>query len=206
MSRSRRYWPQDLTDELFIKRPHAIDQLMNRAQYPPSYPREKAEEELKRAVCEEMRAGRTINSTKNHSSENDFVVRVEIEGREVVYPLIERGNKEGKYQFLVHTVFSREMYTQWSRDGKLGSLGDLPTAEALKNVTPAQQETPVPQSNGATPLIILYRGDGGTLREKETMEKNVTDTILELLMSGASLKDMRVLKEIEFDLKFQLKK
>lgn len=209
MSQSRRYWPPGLEEGVFIKRPHAVEQLMERAKYPRGYSPDLAEEELRNAVVDEIRAGKTLTSYKNHSTANDFVVRVELEGREVVYPLIERGDKAGRFQFLIHTVFSRDMYQQWSRDGKLGSLGDLPQAGVLKSIRPIYTpppEAPMPQSNGTTSLIILYRGDGGTLREKETTEKEVTDAILELLMSGASLKDMRVLKEIEFDLKFQLKK
>jgi len=210
MSRSRRYWPQDLQDELFIKRPHAIEQLFDRAGYPRSYSRDLAEEELRAAVCEEIRAGRTIASNKNHSTTNDFVVRVEIPERDVVYPLVERGEKEGRFQFLIHTVFSREMYQQWSRDGKLGCVGDLPEAAGLKELHKEMKEAPKPLPIKAdvaieegNAIIVFYK-EHGEWREKRTLTQELNKVVVSLLLEGINLSDIRVFKEIHFDLQIKL--
>lgn len=194
--RTNRRWPNDLADELFIKRPHAVEQYRDRAGLPPSYSFERAEEDLRRAVCKEMMDGKMLRNKSGSSKE--FVVRVAPDGFQVVYALVEEGASEGKYKFLIHTVFTQEMYQKWNEDGKLGALGDLPGAKALKEMKPVKQEETKP--NGKSKMMIAWRGDGGKLETKWVEEHNVSGEILMLLQQGHRLDHIEVFKKVKFDL------
>lgn len=198
--RTNRRWPSDLADELFIKRPHAVDQFRERAGLAPSYSFDRAEEDLRRAVCKEMMDGRMLRNKTGRADE--FVVRVAEPGLQVVYALVEEGASGGKFKFMIHTVFTQEMYQKWNDDGKLGSLGDLPQAQVLKEVKPVPKEEPKP--NGKTDMMILWRGDGGKVETKMVAEHNVSGEILMLLQQGHRLDHIEVFKKVKFDLSVKI--
>jgi hypothetical protein len=198
--RTNRRWPNDLNDELFIKRPHAVEQFRERAGLPPSYSFDRAEEDLRRAVVKEMMDGKQLRNKTGRSSE--FVVRVAEPGLEVVYALVEEGAADGRYKFMIHTVFTQDMYQQWNEDGKLGSMGDLPGAKALKEIKPVPKEEPKP--NGKTNMMILWREEGGKIQTKMVEGHNVSGEILMLLQQGCLLKHIEVFQKVKFDLSVKI--
>lgn len=198
--RTNRRWPDDLRDQLFIKRPHALEQLRERAGLPRSYNLDRCEEDLRSAVCEQMMAGKILKSRSFKDSE--FVVRVALPNAEVVYALVETGADGGKYKFLLHTVYTQEMYQQWNEEGKLGALGDLPAAEALKKVDPVPKKEEVPDHQK---FMVLWKGKNGqVVGTKMVPEHLVGGEILILLQQGYSPDRIEVYKKYKFDLSVRL--
>jgi hypothetical protein len=197
MSRSRRYWPKPLQDDLFIKRPHAVEQFMSRAGYPKGYSFDLAEEELREKIVKAMQDGDLLANDKT-GEPNEFVIKVQVPDRKTVYALVERGRKDGEYQFLIHTVFSKEMYDEWRRDGKVGTIADLPQAAALKELEEHVTQT---EEEKEPEFLVQYKNGAGKMLQTEVTEDKLETAIIGLLMQGATLPDIKVYKRHEINLK-----
>lgn len=208
--RSHRRWPADLEDQVFIKRPHAIEQFKERAKLPPSYNFDKAEADLRGAICAALRNGDLIRNTKNHGDpDNEFVVRVALSGYDVVYALVEKGASDGRYPFMCHTVFDQEMYHVWNEEGKIGTIGDLPHAKALKALEEQVKAQPKPKPMAAqidpdAAAVVIFYKLGNAWCDKPTKEEELTQEVGKLLAEGVSLKDIRIFKEIPFKIEIKL--
>lgn len=211
MSQSRRYWPPGLEDLVFIKMPHAAGQYKERAGLPPSYNLEKAQEDLKRLLCEVLRSGDTLHpNTKNHGDpDKEFVVRVHSDGLQPVWVLVEEGATDGKYKYMVHTVFDKTMFDQWNRGQKLGSISDVPGAEALKAVpTVPKPESPKDPIHPDTSKLLIRWLDGQESHEKWANEIAVNGEVLMLIQEGVPLDAISVfrveLKKVKLGLSIKL--
>lgn len=197
MSRSRRYWPKPLTDDIFIKRPHAVEQFMTRAGYPKGYSLDLAEEELRDKVVKAIEKGDLLSNDKT-GEPNEFVIKVQVPGRKTAYALVERGRKDGEYQFLIHTVYSKEMYDEWRQDGKVCTIGDLPQAQALKEL---EEHVPDVNEYREPEFLIVYKNGAGKEQHEEVPESKLEQSVFDLLMTGVRLPDIRVYKRHEIELK-----
>ena len=103
---------------------------------------------------------------------------------------------------MIHTVFTQDMYQQWNEDGKLGSMGDLPGAKALKEIKPVPKEEP--KTNETGNMMVLWRSEGGKIETKMVAEHNVSGEILMLLQQGHQLKHIEVFKKVKFDLSVKI--
>jgi hypothetical protein len=198
---SNRRWPADLEKQLFIKRPHAVEQYRERAQLPSNYNFERAEEDLRTAICEAMRAGKMHRNTRLRGNpDTEFVVRVAPAGFEVVYALIEKGAANGNYPYMCHTVFDQRMFQQWNEEGKIATMRDLPSAAALNDV-PVPPE-PDPDDYGRGLLLVHVTPDGVALHEAD--EQNLQRLIGHLMSEGCNFSNIRLFKEIPFKLTIKL--
>lgn len=211
MSRSRRYWPPGLEDQIFIKMPHAAGQYKERAGLPPSYALERAQEDLRREICAALRGGEQIYpNTKNKGDpDTEFVIRVAGEGLEPVWALIEEGAADGKYKYLVHTVFDKSMFDKWNVGQRLGSMADVPGAEALKQVptVPRKEPESEPIHQDTSKLLMRWKNGDGT-KEKWLGKHEVHGEILTKIQEGVPLGDIKVfkveLKEVKVGLSVKL--
>lgn len=212
MSQSRRYWPPGLEDQVFIKMPHAAGQYKERAGLPPSYNLDRAMEDLKRLLCEALRSGDTIYpNTKNHGDrEKEFVVRVAPEGFQPVWVLVEEGATDGKYKYMVHTVFDKSMFDRWNQGQKLGSISDIPGAEALKAVptVPKPEPPQEPVHPDTSKLLIRWLNGQEEPNEKWVNEIAVNGEVLMLIQEGVPLDAISVfrveLKRVKVGLSIKL--
>jgi hypothetical protein len=177
--------------KFFIKRPHAVEQFRERAKLSKrQYSFERAEQCLREALEDAEMQGLFAESRK----EGEFVARVAIPGCEVVYALIEPGASDGKYEFLVTTVFDQDMYHAWNKDNKLGTVGEVEKNEkALQAIVEDVEHTSKPR------LWVRWKNGSGQMTElKEFVADNVGAHIIELLHKGVKLSDIEVYKQVEW--------
>lgn len=197
MGRSRRYWPPGLEELIFVRWPHAAEQYKERAGFPPSYSLDRVKEDLVRELCEALRRGEAVYpNTKNRGDEDkEFVVRIAGEGREPVWALVEEWPPDGKYKFAVETVFTKEMFDKWNVGQKLGSMADVPGAEALKQVPTVPKPEPKPEPiHQDTSKLLMRRKNGDGTKEKWLGKHEVHGEILTKIQEGVPLGDIEVFK------------
>ena len=210
MSQSR-YWPPGLEDLVFIKMPHAAGQYKERVGLPPSYNLDRAQEDLRRLLCEALRRGETIYpNTKSHGDpEKEFIVRVAPEGFQPVYVLVEEGAPDGKYKYMVHTVFDKGMFDKWNQGQKLGSISDVQGAEALKRVptVPKPLKDPIHPPD-TSKLLIRWLNSQEEPHEKWVNAIAVNGEILMLIQEGIPMDCISVFKvkleKVKFGLSIKL--
>ena len=196
---------KSLRDGIFIKRPHAVTQFRERAGYSHDYPFDQAEDELRKEAAKQIEDGKVFRNKTDRDRE--FVVRIAIPGKDVVFALVEVGVPDGNYAYLIHTVYTKEMYDQWNDEGKLGTFGDLPIAEALKDVKLATTDKEwSKQENGGDPAkrLIRWQDSDGRFDSKWTTKDNVSREIYALLAEGVKLDTIEIFRKVAFDLTITL--
>jgi hypothetical protein len=126
----------------------------------------------------------------------------------VVYAVLEPGHPDGKYKWMIHTVLAQDMYHQWSKESRIGTLGDRLSdddarrlANAIKNRKPVRvlmESKKEPEEEEVMFLIKVKKGNCSDT--KEIPENKVSSYIFSLLKGGTSLKDIKVYKPTEFKL------
>jgi hypothetical protein len=212
MSQSRRYWPPGLEEQLFIKMPHAAGQYKERAGLPPSYALDRAQEDLRRLICEALRSGEQIypNTKGKGNPEKECVIRIHSEGLQPVWALLEEGAPDGKYKYMVHTVFDKSMFDKWNQGQKLGSIADVPGAEALKSVptVPKPKPEPDPVHPDTSKLLVRWMNGDEDQEERWVDEIAVNGEVLMLIQQGVPLDAISVfrveLKKVKVGLSVKL--
>lgn len=199
-------------DDIFVNWPHAVDQFIERGGFPARFDKDSAMRVLKELVTEAFRDGQEkLTNVRNQDKQDGldkFVFRIQIPHRQVVYPVLEKGKPGGKYLYMIHTVLDQEMYQSWSRERKLGTLGDkLPqlaqikeqvrTQEVKKKVAERKEQTKKKESGGL--LLDWPAGDHSRNRKFVTPDE-LEKEVLQLLMDGVSIKEIEVYKRIPLKL------
>lgn len=169
----------------FIRRPHALDQLRERAGYPEDADSVTMEAELRQELDKAAE-----NPKKNFlegCKDGQFAVRVAIPGRNVVYAILKRpSNGESKsYDYVVPTVLDTQMYAAWNKDGKLGVLGDAVTEKRPLPVLKPQ-------------LHLRWLNGDGKEHFGDYCVDDVPEQIRKLLNKGVKRETIKVYKEIPF--------
>jgi len=187
----------------FLNLRHVFDQFRERA-HAPHWTDEKIETRLREILEEALEK----DSFLENRITGEKLCRVAIPGLEVVYAQLQPGHSDGRYRWMIHTLFSQEMYHQWSKEARIGTLGERITEkdeqkirDAIKNHTPVKvkMEAKNEEEGGETMFLIEFKKANGTQSIKLPQSK-VSDYILSLLKSGTALKDITVYKPTEFKL------
>jgi len=184
--------------------PHAVEQFLLRAEYPPGFSMIEAERILRKLIAREINSGRRLENRDRGWGQGDeeFLVRVHDEGRAPVFVVVQTGVPDGKYKYLVHTVLSKDMYDSWNREGKLGSIGDAVDPKIIEEAHAKVENRPPPAEDEMR--IVLWDFEG-TVQFKEVRKYAVPGEILSLLGQGTPWGDIRVFREEKFDLRVVLK-
>jgi hypothetical protein len=175
----------------FIRRPHVVDQLRERAGYPADADSVAMETELRRELDKAAE-----NPEKNFlegCKKEQFAVRVAIPGRNVVYAILKtpsNGNQKS-YDYIVPTVLTTEMYDTWNKDGKLGSVADI-----------AVEKRPLPKLKPH--LHLRWHNGDGKEHFGDYCVDDVPDQIRQLLNKGVKRETIKVYKEIPFQINVSL--
>jgi len=170
----------------FIKRPHAIDQFRKRAAFPDDMDSVVLEGELRKHLDD---AAQDPSRFLKGLRDNQFAVRVAVQGRNVVYAIVQTFSGDD-YDYSVPTVLTQAMYQSWSKDGKLSDIGELP---------PEKRELPVIKQT----LFLYYVNGKGPVLNEYTKD-DIPRQIGILLEQGIPMKSIKVLKEVPTRLDVQL--
>lgn len=178
-------------EKFFIQRPHAVDQFRIRAKVPKSHTFDDAERELRDALEDADMAGE-LRASKN---DGEFVIRIALPRREVVYALIVPGKSDGKYEYMVPTIFDQEMYQQWNQDGKLGTVADVDEEKVIERLAPAIKPT----------LYLRYKnGSGKPSALLEYTTDDISHQIAKLLRKGIRFDEIEVFRKVEFSMSINI--
>lgn len=148
MSRSRRYWPKALHDNIWISRPHAIVRYVQRGGLTDEKDmnHDKAEEELRYKLAEALQQGERLelpDGLDDGGKGDAFLLALQTSAGVDVYPLVRRGKQDGRFQFLVPTCFSAQQYEE-SQTGalkvKLGAYLTVPPDPVAGDDAPITEE------------------------------------------------------------------
>lgn len=170
----------------FIKRPHAIDQFRKRGAFPDDTDSVILEGELRKHLDE---AARDQSRFLKGLRDNQFAVRIAVQGRNVVYAIVQTFTGDD-YDFSVPTVLTQAMYQAWSKDGKLSDISELP---------PEKRELPVLKQT----LFLYYVNGKGPVINEYTKD-DIPAQIAALLEQGIPMKNIKVLREVATKLDVQL--
>jgi len=101
----------------FIRRPHALEQFRLRARFPTETPLE----ELETILRQHLENAELIADSRRDA---EYVIRISVPGRSVVYAVVQRAPADKPYMFVVPTVYDQHMYQRWTRRSKLGTIRD----------------------------------------------------------------------------------
>ena len=170
----------------FIKRPHAVEQFRQRAAFPDDMDSTALEGVLRKHLDEATQDTTHFLRGLQH---NQFAVRLTVPGRNVVYAIVQTFIGDD-YDYSVPTVLTQGMYQAWSKDGKLGNIGDL---SAEKRELPVLKKTLyLYYVNGKGPVINEYTAD------------DIPHQVALLLEQGIPMRSIKVLKEVPTRLDVQL--
>ncbi len=184
-----------LSDSIFIQRPHAIEQFRERAGYDKHIHANLIEEILRKEATAQIADGKRLRSKSERDTE--FVVRLAIPDKNVVYALVEHGSKEGQYKYLIHTVFTKAMYDRWNEDGKLGSIGDALTGGILKELKAVKKEAP-------EKYLLRWSEPDGRWDSRWITAEEVQKTVLTLLNDGVPFDSIGLFIRVDFDISIKI--
>lgn len=170
----------------YIKRPHAIDQFRKRAAFPDDTDTIILEGELRKHL--DVVAQNPNNFLKGLQN-NQFALRIAVPNRNVIYAIVQTFTG-GDYDFSVPTVLTQAMYQSWSKDGKLSDVSELP---------PEKREFPTLKQT-----LFLYHVNGKGPIINEYTKDDIPAQVTALLEQGISMKNIKVLKEVQTRLDVQL--
>jgi hypothetical protein len=111
---------------------------------------------------------------------------------------------------MVHTVFTQEMYHQWSKEGRLGTLGEKIKLEdektlrrAIADRTPVKVKMEEKDLEEEETMFLIENKSGKGPASIKLPKSKVSDFIVSLLQGGASLSDIKVYKPTEFKLSLE---
>jgi hypothetical protein len=178
-------------EKFFIQRPHAVDQFRIRAKVPRGCSFDRAEQDL-RAALEDAEMAGEFKASKN---DGEFVARIALPGREVVYALIVPGTPGGQYEYMVPTIYDQDMYHQWNRDGKLGTMADIDEADVIEKLAPVIKPT----------LYLRYKnGSGQPTALLEYTTDDVSHQIATLLRKGIRFDEIEVFRKVDFSMSISI--
>jgi hypothetical protein len=178
-------------EKFFIQRPHAIEQFKMRARPPKGWGFDRIEQELRTALEDADMAGE-FKASKN---EGEFVVRIALPRLQVVYALVVPGSPDGKYEYMVPTIYDQEMYQQWNTDGKLGTVADVDEAKVIERLAPAIKPT----------LYLRYKnGNSQPTALLEYTTDDISHQIAKLLRKGVRFDEIEVFRKVEFSMSISI--
>ncbi|MAG64672.1 MAG: hypothetical protein CMK74_02190 [Pseudomonadales bacterium] len=178
----------------FVRRPHALLQFGKRAKHPSSDPAEL--EAILRTALDAV--GAHSENFKQGVREREFALRIALDKCEVVYAIVKDAADDKDYDYVVPTVLTQEMYQSWCKDGKLGTVQDLPiTKRELPQIkaTLYLRYTDRREGNGTPPPAHFL----------EFIAEDIPDQLIRLLDEGIPLNDIKVLQEVPVDLQAVLR-
>jgi hypothetical protein len=186
-------------EKFFIQRPHAVDQYRTRAKAlkrgTAAISFERAEQELRHALEDLDMAGELKTALRASKNDGEFVVRIAVPQREVVYALLVPGKPDGKYEYMVPTIFDQEMYQQWNQDGKLGTVADVAEEEVIAKLAPAIKPT----------LYLRYKnGQGQYTPLLEYTTDDISHQIAQLLKKNVRFEDIQVFRKVDFSMSINI--
>jgi hypothetical protein len=198
--------------DIFVNLPHAVDQFKERGGFPGNYDSRVAETDLKRLIAVALRDGQerlvNVRNQDKQDGRDSFVLRIQIPHRQVVFPIVEVGKPGGKYAYMVYTVLSQSMYQSWSREQKLGTLGDkLPQLQQLKEEVRDQEvqkkmaekeEEERKKQDGA--YLLIWPDENHVYKRKYVLPGELEKEVLHLLMKGVPLSAFEVYQRVPLKL------
>lgn len=174
----------------FIRRPHVIDQLRDRAGYPADADSVAMETDLRREL--DKAAENTEKNFLQGCKNGQFAVRIAIPSRNVVYAILKpASNGQKSYDYVVPTVLDTKMYETWNVDGKLGTVAEIPAAKrAMPKLKPQLH-------------LRWFNGDGKE-HFGDYCADDVPDQIRTLLNKGVQRETIKVYREVPFQISVSL--
>jgi hypothetical protein len=168
-----------------------IEQLRERAGYPLGTDSVLMETDLRRLLDEAAE-----NPDKNFLAgckEEQYAVRIAIPGRNAVYAILRRPSRtEGRrYDFVVPTVLTPEMYSVWNKDGKLETVNAVATRKRPAPVLKPQ-------------LHLRWANKNGEENFGDYCADDVPEQIRKLLNKGVVRETIRVYKNVPFRIEVSL--
>lgn len=194
--------------EVFIKRPHAVEEFKSRAGFPPSFDEDQAHDVMKDLVMSAFNENqeRLTNVRNSDKMQNKgFCFRLHPEGRQVVYACITYGHSEGRYTYMIHTVLSQDMYQSWSREGKLGTMADkageslIAVRDQIRKQTAETKEAEKMADEHEYFLHQSDKKDPIALKESE-----IDKVVVSLLKKGVKLTDITLYKKVPLNIKINI--
>lgn len=174
----------------FVRRPHTLEQLRNRAGYAPALDDIILESELRNSLNIAMQKP---NALLQGRVKDEFALRLTLGsgGGSVVYAIIRKSNENKVYDYIVTTILTTNMFQAWTVDGRLGEIGDL---------SPEKRELPIIEPK----LFLHYTNGDKKSRTEEYSNNQITHEITKLLEKGVLFSNIKILKEIPWKIDINL--
>lgn len=168
----------------FIRRPHAIDRLRERAGFPVGTDSIFMETELRKAL--DAAAADKEQFFLQAYKPDQFAVKIALPGRNVVYAILQPATSQ-YHDYVVPTVLDTQMYASWR----------LPDSPDMTETAPVVKRE---RTTRTKPLVYLcWETPDGKAGSGEYCLDDVSEHMTTLLKSGVRRDTIKLYKEVPFE-------
>ncbi len=213
-SRSRRRWPSDLADAIYINSPHVEKRFKERSN--SQQPLGVCKDQVVALVSKAIRDNDERYPAHRNDSVTAFALRLIPSDADPVYAICD-SVVGGRHLFKVLTVLDPDQFTGDTSGASLGTLADVVNIQEIQNKPVPVQETPAMSNDhnsmpaAFTPVmdadnfIVAYDTSKGK-KYRNVHKDQMESTVLDLIRNQIDTTTIKVyrIKEVPFSFSFNL--